>query len=49
MVDRVRVGVVGTSGWTDLYHLSVIKSHPRAQLAAICGRNTVRAGEMART
>ena len=48
MPDRVRIGVIGTSGWTDLYHLPAVKSHPRAELAAICGRNAARAGDMAR-
>jgi predicted dehydrogenase len=47
MSDQVRVGVVGTSNWADLLHLPSLKSHPGAQLAAICGRNRERAQEMA--
>ena len=47
MSDQVRVGVVGTSRYADFSHLPGVKSHPRAQLAAICGRNRDRADEMA--
>ena len=47
MYDNVRVGVVGTSGWVDGVHLPSLKSHPRAQVVAICGRNRERAEEVA--
>ena len=47
MSDCVRVGVIGTSWYADLAHLPRMKSHPRAQLVAICGRNRQRADEMA--
>ena len=47
MPDQVRVGVIGTSWYADLMHLPNLKSHPGAQLAAICGRNQARAQEMA--
>jgi predicted dehydrogenase len=46
-MPNVRVGVIGTSWWADIAHLPRVKSHPRAELAAICGRNPVRAQEMA--
>ena len=48
MPERVRVGVIGTSWYADMMHLPNLKSHPRAELAAICGRNRERAEEMAR-
>lgn len=48
MPQQLRVGVVGTSWWADWMHLPSLKSHPRAQLAAICGRDRARADEMAR-
>ena len=48
MPERVRVGVIGTSWWADAFHLPALASHPRAQLAAICGRNRERADEMAK-
>lgn len=47
MSEKVRVGVIGTSWYADLAHLPRIKSHPRAVLAAVCGRNRERADEMA--
>jgi predicted dehydrogenase len=47
MPRSIRVGVVGTSFWVDLLHLPALKSHPQAQLVAICGRNRARADEMA--
>ena len=48
MVNSVRVGVVGTSWWADSFHLPMLKSHPQAEIAAICGRNRERAEEMAK-
>jgi predicted dehydrogenase len=47
MSEHVRVGVVGTSGWADRMHLPSLTSHPRAEVAAICGRNRERAAETA--
>ena len=48
MTEHVRVGIVGTSRWADTMHLPGLQSHPRAEIAAICGRNRERAEEMAR-
>ena len=47
MSDPIRVGVVGTSGYADFMHLPSLQSHPRAAIAAICGRNAARANELA--
>ena len=47
MTEKVRVGVIGTSWYADIAHLPRVKSHPRAELAAVCGRNRERAEEMA--
>lgn len=44
---QVRVGVVSTSWWADLMFLPSLKSHPRTEITAICGRNRDRAAEMA--
>jgi predicted dehydrogenase len=44
----VRVGVVGTSWFADMLHLPNLKSHSRATIVAICGRNRDRAEKMAR-
>ncbi len=48
MRDRVRVGIVGTSWYADFMHLPALRSHPQAELLAICGRNRDRAEEMAK-
>lgn len=47
MNDPIRVAMVGTSWYADLAHLPILKSHPQAQVAAICGRNRARADEIA--
>ncbi|GAG40971.1 unnamed protein product, partial [marine sediment metagenome] len=48
MSEQVRVGVIGTSWYTDVMHLPNLKSHPHTEIAAICGRNRDRAEEMAK-
>lgn len=48
MVERVRVGVISTSWYADSLHLPSLKSHPQAEVAALCGRNAERAHELAR-
>lgn len=48
MSERVRVGVVGTSWFTDGFHLPNLTSHPSAEVTAICGRNGEHATELAR-
>jgi UDP-N-acetylglucosamine 3-dehydrogenase len=47
MNEQIRVGVIGTSWFSDLLHLPALKSHPGTRIAAVCGRNPVRAQEMA--
>jgi len=47
MAQIVRVGVVGTSWWADAMYLPSLKSHPQAEVVAICGRKRERAEEMA--
>jgi predicted dehydrogenase len=46
-MERVRIGILGTSGFSDMFHFPIFSSCERAELTAICGRNQVRAGEMA--
>jgi predicted dehydrogenase len=48
MSKRVRVGMIGTSGWANMLHLPSLKSHPQAEIAAICGRNREHAEEVAK-
>jgi predicted dehydrogenase len=47
MADKVRIGIIGTSWWDDAFHLPSLKSHPGADVIAICGRNRERAAEIA--
>jgi predicted dehydrogenase len=47
MKDQIRIGYIGTSGWSDIVPLPAFASHPNAKLTAICGRNRTRAEEIA--
>ena len=47
MANKISVGVVGTSWYSDWMHLSTMKSHASVELSAICGRNRTCAEEMA--
>ena len=46
MMERVRVGVIGTSGYAQVSHLPRMASHPQADLVAVCGRDRDRAIEV---
>jgi predicted dehydrogenase len=48
MKDIVRVGIVGTSGYTAWIHLPNLQSHKQVQISAICGRNQEVAAEVAK-
>ncbi len=47
MSATIRVGMIGTSWWSDWMHLPSLQSHPRVELAAICGRTAEPARRMA--
>ena len=47
MSSKVRVGIVGTSGWADFMYLPALQSHPQAEITAICGRNRASAEDLA--
>ena len=47
MSNKVRVGIIGTSGWADFMYLSAFQSHPQVEITAICGRNRGSAEELA--
>ncbi len=47
MTDKVQIGIIGTSWWTDVMFLSSFKSHPFAEITSICGRDGERAQELA--
>lgn len=49
MSEPIRVGIIGTSGYTESMHLTNMRSHPGARLSAICGRNRARATALAQT
>lgn len=42
MTDKVRIGLIGTSWWASMMYLPVLKSHPDAEIVAICGRDAER-------
>ena len=46
-MDRVQVGIIGTSGWTELMYLPALRSHPRADLAASIEENVVHGSDSA--
>ncbi len=48
MAEDIRIGMIGTNFVVTLLHLPSLKSHPRARLTAICGRNQERAQEVAK-
>lgn len=48
MSKKVRVGIIGTSWWTDLMFLPSLNSHPAAEIVAICGRNRERGEALAK-
>ena len=48
MVEKLRVGVIGASWYSDLRHLPALKSHPHAETVAICDVLQDRAKEMAK-
>ncbi len=47
MSDRIRVGLVGTSGYPEFIYLPVLTKHENVEFVAICGRNRTRADEVA--
>ncbi len=48
MADTVRVGVVGASPFTENTHILALKSHPRAEVVALCGQRKGHTEEIAR-
>ena len=47
MTEQIRVGVIGTSWWSDILILPSLSNHPQANIVAICGRNVTRTQEVA--
>ncbi|HET7717294.1 MAG TPA: Gfo/Idh/MocA family oxidoreductase [Bauldia sp.] len=46
-MDKVRVGLIGTSGWVEQMYVPSLASHPGAQVVAVCGRNPAPASAVA--
>ena len=44
-MDKVRIGLIGTSGWVEQMYVPSLRSHPGAEVVAVCGRNPVPAGD----
>lgn len=44
---KVRVGLVGTGRWADVVHAPGVKSHPNAELVAVCSRTREKVEAMA--
>ena len=47
MTEQIRLGLIGTSWWMDMYHLPVFRADSRVAMVAICGRSAPRGQEMA--
>ena len=45
--DCLRIGIVGTSWWTDSMFLPALADHPHGQVVALCGRRVEPAEELA--
>ena len=45
--DPVRIGIVGTSWWTDSMYLPALAEHPLADVRALCGRTEATARQLA--
>ncbi|HEX2621716.1 MAG TPA: Gfo/Idh/MocA family oxidoreductase, partial [Phototrophicaceae bacterium] len=43
----IRVGIVGTSGWTEFMYLPALQDHPHGKVVALCGRNVDHARKLA--
>lgn len=43
----VRLGVIGTSGWTELMYLNTLRERSDVEITALCGRSAERLAEVA--
>ena len=42
MRDRIRLGIIGTSGWTELMYLKNLHNRADVEIAGLCGRSRER-------
>lgn len=47
MPNQIRVGLIGTSGWSERMYLASLASDPHARVVALCGRRPERTREVA--
>jgi predicted dehydrogenase len=47
MSGKVRLGIIGTSGWTELMYLNNLRNRADVEISALCGRSWERLAEMA--
>lgn len=47
MAGKVRVGIIGTSGWAEMMYLNNLSNRADVEIAALCGRSKERLAEMA--
>jgi predicted dehydrogenase len=47
VAEKLRIGVIGTSGYTSAIHLTPLSDHQDVDLAALCGRNRSRTQDLA--
>ncbi len=39
MANKIRLGIIGTSGWTEFMYYNSLNGYEPATLVAVCGRN----------
>jgi predicted dehydrogenase len=47
VMERARIGLIGTSGWADWMYMPSLKSHPGGEVVAVSGRNAERLADFA--
>lgn len=47
MANKIRLGIIGTSGWTEFMYYNSLNGYEPATLVAVCGRNQERAKSLA--
>ena len=46
-MERVRLGIIGTSGWSEMMYLKTLSGHTGAEIVALCGRDPNHTAEVA--
>jgi len=48
-MDRVRVAIIGPGGFAQVCHIPGLRSHSKAEVSAVCGRDAARSAAFARS